>query len=66
MSDIETVNDSLIASNGGRLTSVIPLNISTRQQAYRAAAYLVSMAVGMPDEEKASSFEDVLSAVQAT
>lgn len=66
MSDVETVNDSLIASQGGRLVSVMPLDIATRQKAYRAAAWLVAMAISLPDEEQASSFAEVLDAVQST
>ena len=47
-----------------RPSDLVPY-FTTKQGAYRFAAWLVSMAEMLPDEPGAATFEDVLKAVQS-
>lgn len=67
MSDgASTRNDFLIGVNSAGMAPILPVMITTQQQAYRTAAWLVAMGCMLPKEEPASSFDEVLKAIQNT
>lgn len=66
MSTVETANDFLFGTNRSALYPMVPVRITTRQQAFRAAAWMVSMAEVLPEEDPPSSFDEVLAAIQRT
>jgi hypothetical protein len=61
-----TDNDFWIGSNGRTLAPTLPIVIGTKQQAYRTAAWLKAMAVVLPDEDEASTYDEVEEAIQNT
>lgn len=64
---VNTSNDFIFAYNQARgVVAMTVVQAQTRQQAYRAAAWLVAMGEMLPDENPASSFEEVLAAVRST
>lgn len=62
--EINTTNEFLFSYGHKRLSPMLPIACFTRQQAYRAAAYLVAMSEVLPEEPQASSFKDILKAVR--
>jgi len=59
-------HSSALAGRAGfirQMTGDVP-TFRTKQEAYRYAAYLVSMAEVLPDEDGAHEFDEVLAAVQ--
>lgn len=66
MSDINTINDSLIGSTGNTVIAAVPLRLTTRQAAFRAVAWILAMAPILPEEDPASSLEDVCRAIENT
>lgn len=63
---IRTDNDFMIGAGYGRLTPTLPVAITTRQQAYRTAAWIKLMGEMLPDEDPPSSYEDVETAIANT
>lgn len=67
---ISTINDFMISSNGERLAPLLPVMISTREQAYRTAAWLKTLGEILPseagDDSDGPSFEDVEQAIRNT
>lgn len=65
---IRTDNDFLIGSNGRTMAPMMPLVITSREQAYRTAAWIKTMAVMLPHEEgdDGPSFEEVEQAIRNT
>jgi hypothetical protein len=68
--DIKADNDFLLSSFHlfgqpiiGPMLKVDP-GFTTKQQAYRFAAYLIDMALVLPDEDPPSTFEEIQSAVR--
>lgn len=59
-------NDALWGSNGVTITPLLPPIFSTRQRAWRAAAWLKEMAIVLPEEEgqEGVTFEQILEKVQ--
>lgn len=66
MSDIETINDFLIVSRGKTLAPLMPILITSRQQAFRTAAWIALMGEMLPNEEVASTFDEVSTAIRNT
>jgi hypothetical protein len=66
MTDIRTDNDFMLSSNGANILPILPVAIRTRQQAYRTAAWIKLMAVMLDDEDPATSYEDVETAIANT
>lgn len=69
MADINTQNDFLISSNGATLAPLLPVNIKSRQEAYRTAAWIVGMAIMLPldpDDPTDPTFEEVRDAIANT
>lgn len=64
---VRTDNDFFIGANSaGLMPTTLPMVIRTRQQAYRTAAWIKLMGEVLPDEEPASSYEDVERAIANT
>lgn len=65
---IDTINDCLIGQlPTGEIVPLLPLILTTREQAYRAAAWIVVLAArGRLPAESNTSFEQVLEAVCRT
>lgn len=61
-----TDNDFMISSNGRNLAPLLPVQITTKQQAYRTSAWLKTLAVMLPDEDEASTYDEVEKAIQNT
>lgn len=66
MSEVRTINDSLIGMRGEMITASAPLRIGTRQEAYRAAAWILVLAEVLKDDGTAHTFDEVFVAVRAT
>lgn len=59
-------HSSALAGRAGfirQMDGTVP-TFRTKQEAYRYAAYLISMAEVLPDEDGEHTFEEVLSAIQ--
>jgi len=63
---VRTDNEYALAAGRGQLIPLMSPKFTTRQSAYRFAAWAVSMADYLPDETPASTWEEVLTAVQST
>lgn len=62
-----TDNDFAIGVQGGRkLAPMLPMVITSRQQGYRTAAWIKIMSMRLPDEEVASTYDEVEQAIKAT
>lgn len=61
-----TDNDFMISSNGRNLAPLLPVQITSKQQAFRTAAWLKTLAVILPDEDDASTYDEVESAIENT
>ena len=61
-----TLNDFLLGSHGATIIPALPMRITTRQQAYRTAAWLTVMAVVLPEEQVASTFDDIIHAIRSS
>ena len=59
-------NDFLIGTNGSVLASMLPVEIKTREQAYRAAAWIETMGITLPHEEKEATYEEIREAIRNT
>lgn len=63
---INTRNDFLLTSAGAMIAPMAPIRISTRQQAYRTAAWIQLMGDTLPDDGSEASYDDVLLAIANT
>lgn len=67
---IETINDFGFGANGSAIRPLVPVLITTQQQAFRTAAWILCLAEvlsdGLPAEDPPSSFENVLHAIRNT
>lgn len=62
--DIRTDNDFFLGSDGASVGPNLPMRITTREQAYRTAAWIELMASTLPSEgDGVLSYEDVREAV---
>lgn len=59
-------NDFLIGTNGEAIAPMWPVIITTKQQAYRTIAWIKLLSVVLPDEELASTYEEVEEAIRST
>lgn len=66
MSQTRTDNDFLLGTNSVGMVPGLPLVICTRQQAYRTAAWIKLMGEVLPDEDPASEYGDVETAIANT
>lgn len=67
--EIETKNDFLLGATGSHLSSMLPIHITTREQAFRTAAWIALMGYGLPSENPNGvriEFEDVKRAIENT
>lgn len=64
---VKTDNDFIIGVSGhAGMVPALPIQIRTRQQAYRTAAWIKAMADVLPDEVIASSYVDIEMAINNT
>lgn len=64
---IRTDNDFMIGTDGQKLAAMRPVNITTREQAYRTAAWIEVMAITLPTEsDDPPTFEDIREAIRDT
>lgn len=56
--ELDTTNDSLISSNGRMICALVPLDIRSREQGFRTAAWIASMAETLPSELSAEEQAD--------
>lgn len=67
---VDASNDFMIGGNGNELGPILPLRCRTREQAFRAAAWLISLGEVLPTEahegEEMLTYEEVLKAVRST
>jgi len=67
--EIDTSNDFLIGSTGNNLSAMLPVHITSREQAFRTAAWIALLGYGLPSENPGEShveFEDVKRAIEST
>ena len=66
--EVNTKNDFLFGSNGKEIGPLLPPVMNTRQQAFRTAAWISTMAMILPEEtgQEGVSFEDIQKAVMNT
>jgi hypothetical protein len=62
----DTSNDFMIGSNGVAIGTLLPMVITSKQQAYRTAAYIKLMAATLPDEPGDHSYEEIEEAIKNT
>ncbi len=63
---MRTDNDFFFGSNGKTLTPMKPVVITTREQAYRTAAWIEAMGVILPHEDETATYEEIREAVRNT
>lgn len=65
---IATDNDFLIGSNGQTVAATLPVNITTREQALRTAAWIEVMSAVLPSEhsDDLPTYEQVREAILNT
>ncbi len=63
---MRTDNDFLFGSNGKTLGPMVPIVITTQEQAYRTAAWIEAMAIILPHEEEKATYEEIREAVRNT
>jgi len=64
--NIKTDNDFLIGTNGTTLASLLPVNITNREQAYRTAAWIILMGSVLPLEDDNNNniqFQDIYDSI---
>lgn len=64
--EIDTSNDFLLGSNGDAIAPMLPVVITSREQAYRTAAWLELMAPVLPAKDPGVTYEQVRAAVANT
>ena len=67
--DIRTDNDFMFGSDGERLAPMLVVDIRTKQQAYRTAAWIETMGFILPDEDEGdnnSTYEEIRQAIRNT
>ena len=67
--NIRTDNDFLIGTNGATIVPMLPVNITSKEQAYRTAAWIAVMGFTLPLEDDANNaieFEDVYEGIMNT
>ena len=63
---VRTDNDFAFGSRPGEIAPLVRPVITTKQQAYRVAVYVELMAEGLPDEDPASTLDEVREAIRNT
>ena len=63
---INTLNDFLLNTNGQQMGPMLPMVITSREQAYRTAAWIKAMAIVLPPGEDEHSFEEIEEAIRNT
>jgi len=63
---VNTTNDFLFGGNGSSLQPMLLPVITTQQQAFRTAAWLLAMACVLPEEDPATPFPVVRKAIENT
>ena len=68
MSDINTANDFFLGTDGTKITAMRTVAITTREQAFRTAAWLEVMAITLPHDENEDpvTFDDIREAIRNT
>lgn len=61
---VNTKNDFLFGSDGRTLAPMMPPFITTREQAYRTAAWIKTMAIMLPTEDEENTFEEIEEAIR--
>jgi hypothetical protein len=63
---IETTNDFLIGGNVVAISPVLPVIITSQEQAMRTAAWILTMGELLPWEGEPVTFDAVLAAIENT
>jgi len=63
MSEPKTSNDFMFGGNGSQVAPLLPLVITTREQAYRTAAWIKAISVILPHEEQEHTYEEIEEAI---
>ncbi len=63
---MRTDNDFMFASDGERLAPMLVVDIRTREQAYRTAAWIETMGFILPHEDETATYEEIREAVRNT
>ncbi len=63
---MRTDNDFMFGSDGERLAPMLVVDIRTREQAYRTAAWIETMGFILPREEEEHTYEEIREAVRNT
>ncbi len=66
MSNVNTQNDFFIGTDGTKLAAILPVAITTREQAYRTAAWIETMGITLPHEEDEATYEEIREAIRNT
>ncbi len=66
MSDVNTANDFAFAGGGDVLIPLLSVKITTREQAYRTAAWIETMGIILPHEEEEATYEEIREAIRNT
>lgn len=68
MPEVNTANDAFWGSNGESIAPIVPAVFYSRQAAWRAAAWLVVMAIVLDEEpdQEGVTFEQILEAIKET
>jgi len=67
--DIDTRNDFFLGTTGHELGAMLPVRITSREQAFRTAAWIALMGYSLPSENPNGphvEFEDVKKAIEST
>jgi hypothetical protein len=60
---VKTDNDFIIGMNATEMAPNLPVIIRTQQQAYRTAAWIKLMGEMLPNEDPASTYDEVETAI---
>lgn len=62
----DTQNDFILAASNRAVAPLLPVRITTRQQAYRTAAWLEAMGEMLPDDGTGDTYDTVREAIRNT
>jgi hypothetical protein len=60
---VNKINDFFFGSNGQTIVPLVPVTITSRQQAFRTAAWLKAMAFSIPDDGSNATYEEIEQAI---
>lgn len=58
-----TDNDFLLGGNGETISPFLPIAITSREQAYRTAAWIKALGAILPHEEQENTYEEIERAI---